>query len=125
MRFQIVSITDRGVANRERLHLRALADADVAYLVVFLTKYMKVDAVLSGTGAAYWFPKKLVKAGDQVVLYSAAGVNTETKNPDGSTNHFFYWGMPQTIWHDINSTVVLFETYDWQTAPPFGPSPTA
>jgi hypothetical protein len=123
MRFQIVSITERGVPNRERLHLRALVDADVGYLVIFLTRYTKVDSVFAGTGAAFWFPAKQVKAGDSIILYSGSGTVSETKDPDGSTNHFFYWGMPNTIWQDPASTVVVFETQMWQTASRPGPTP--
>jgi hypothetical protein len=125
MRFQIVSIADRGKPYLERLHLRVLVDSELAYLIVFATHYAAglPNQVLSGTGAAYWFPTKQVKAGDSIVLYSGPGVNTETKSQDGSTNHFFHWGMPNTLWHKPESTIVVFEAFEWQTAARPGPAP--
>jgi hypothetical protein len=64
-----------------------------------------------------------VKAGNNVVLYTGSGTNSETKNPGGSTNHFFYWAMKQTVFQDADATVVVFEVQDWQTGMRPGPTP--
>src|SRR5437867_1188678 len=100
---QIVGITDAGVAYRERLHLRVTMNMNLGFAVVLDTQYLSPAAIAAGSHRAFWFPMKDVKGGDNVILYTGPGTSSETRNSDGSTNHFFYWGIPETIWGGPNA----------------------
>jgi len=118
MRVQVVGITDRGIANQERLHLRAIVNLNIAYLVVLNSRYGTAATVFPGALAAYWFPGKMVMAGDNIILYSNAGPPTQEANPQGTSNHFYHWGFPKAIWADPASCVVVLDTNDWLASPP-------
>ncbi len=115
MKLEIVTIADRGVANKERLHLRATADANLSYFIVFKSIITSPESVSSAPQNTYWFPGKFVKAGDHIVLYSGLGQPSESKNADGTNNHFFYWNIKNTIWNNTADCAVVFEVNTWQT----------
>lgn len=116
MRLQIVAIGNRGSANQERVHLRVLADTNLSYYVVLDTTYVTPTAISNLLRHAYWFPSHQVKAGDNVVLYTGVGVNMSLTNPLGGTNHFFYWGLRETVWNNTGDCAVLMELSTWETS---------
>lgn len=116
MRLQIIGIVNRGAPNQERVHLRVLADTNLSYYVVLDTTYVSPTAISNLLRHAYWFPSQQVKAGDNVVLYSGVGANKSLPNPLGGTNHFFYWGLTQTVWNNTGDCAVLMELSNWQTS---------
>lgn len=116
MRVRLVQIADRGIANQERVHLSVLQDATLAFYVVLATYFSPPDRVMPGTVAAYWFPTQLVKPGDQVVLFTGAGTPQSRREPNGTTTHFYYWGMSKTLFNHPNARAVLVEAENWSTS---------
>jgi len=116
MKLEIVRITDRGVANQERLHLTVLADATLSYYVVLKSTLLGPESVKNSNLLSFWFPATPVKAGDQVILYTKNGTNSSEKSPSGYTNHFFYWGVPNTLWNSPDDCAVLIEANEWRTS---------
>lgn len=117
MKLQILRIIDRGVANRERLHLRVLEDTDLSFHIVFDTTYESFDAISNQQRHAYWFPPHSVQAGDHVVLFTGIGLQRSVVNRAGGQTHFFYWGLASTVWNKTGDCAVLFEVETWQTSP--------
>jgi hypothetical protein len=117
MKLQIVSIADKGVANKERLHLNVIAEANLYFYVVFATIYNNPQSISSSPKQTYWFPSTLVKPGEQVMLYSGFGQNRSEPAQGGKTNHFFYWGQKETLWGNYGDCAVLLELNSWQTSP--------
>jgi hypothetical protein len=119
MNVQLVRIADRGVPNAERVHLSVVAATDLSYFVVLKTFRIApaLTNVAAGTAAAYWFHTTPVKAGDQVVLYSAKGTPSKRTEPSGATTHFFYWGFPNTLWNTPGDCVVVTQVAEWLTSP--------
>lgn len=115
MKLQVLSIADRGVSNKERLHLSVLKETGLAYYVVLLSRHANLSSVSSGNLTAYWFPNQQVRPGDQVVLYSGPGNSTNRKEPNGTTTYFYYWGLPESIWRDPVNCAVVLEVVDWAT----------
>jgi hypothetical protein len=97
MRVQLIGIADRGLPGKERLHLRALANLNVAQLLTLTSRYGSFTTVTSGALFAFWFPAKDVKAGDNIILY--------------------HWGFPKPLWQDPLTCAVVFDVLDWQTTP--------
>lgn len=113
MRIQIVSIAERGVANRERLHLRALAEVELNRFAVLANRYLSPASLATGGLLAFWFPPVVVKPGDSVILFSGSGAYSTSRAPDGTTNHFFYWGLQRTVWNRTGDCAVLVELESW------------
>jgi len=118
MKIEVEKILDRGVANKERLWLKVIVDADLKYFIVFDTTYTSDNSISNLQRHAYWFKPKMVKAGDYVVLYTGLGEPTELKKKDGTTSYFLHWGLEKTIWNAAGDCAVLFELNSWQTSKP-------
>lgn len=116
MRLKIVSIIDRGVPNQERLHLSVLAAANLNFYAVFDTTKIDNNTVVAIPRRAYWFTEHVVSPGDHVILYTKAGTESVSRRTDGYSNHFFYWGLRNTIWGDPKSCAVLVEISNWETS---------
>jgi len=116
MKIEIVEIVDRGTANQERLWLKVTANTDLKYYIVFDTTYTSANSISNLQRHAYWFKPKEVRTGDYVVLYTKQGTPSNQPNQDGTTTHFFYWGLDKTVWNNTGDCAVLFEVSSWQTS---------
>lgn len=116
MRLEIINIYDRGIKSKELIWIKVLADTDLVNYIIFDTEYLDPNAISEAPKNTYWFQSKFVKAGDYVILYTGTGTPSESKNNDGSTNHFLYWGNRSTLWHKKTDCAVLFEINSWQTS---------
>ena len=117
MKIKIIKILDRAVVNKERLWLKVLQDTNMEHYIAFDTTYTSQNAISNLQRHAYWFDSKQVRSGDSVVLYTKKGTPSSTQNSDGTTTHFFYWGLDKTIWNDKGDCAVLFEIGNWITSP--------
>jgi hypothetical protein len=116
MRLQIVQIYDRGVANKERILLRASAETNLSSYIVFNTWYITPQAISRSPRNVFWFPPKPIKPGDSVVLFSGLGTPSESQNQDGTTTYFFFWGLANTIWNKTGDCATLVELNNWMTS---------
>ena len=115
MKTRILQIFDRGVPYKERLAFSVINDCKLDEFIVFNTKYENPSAINARPLNTFWFTSKLVKAGDEVVLYTGSGISAETDKPDGTKIHTFYWGLQNTLWNTTGDCAVLFEINNWQT----------
>lgn len=113
MNIEIVDIKDRGNKNKERLVLKAKANLDIGYYIVFLTIKTGADSFSSNPEKIYWFPDKKVQEGDLVVLYTKTGTDSSTLNKSGSTSYFFYWGLSSAAFKDEKKMPVVIEAKGW------------
>jgi hypothetical protein len=118
-----VGIYDRGNIANERVHFRASVDIDLRFCVILDTHYQQPSifqpggVIEAGSKNCYWFAPFIIKAGQNVVLYTRVGnQNTETR-PDGSVFHFFFRGLTQPLFQQTNRCAVLFEINNWATTP--------
>lgn len=115
MNLQLIGISDRGVANKERLEISVLVDTNLYYYVVFDTRYSTPLAVNNIPELAFWFTSFPVKAGDRVVLFTGQGQQISIPVL-GQTIHYFFWGQPTTLWNNTGDCAVLLEISSWQTS---------
>jgi hypothetical protein len=116
MRLTLHGIIDRGLANKERVHISVVLPANLSYYAILETRSIDGQTIVALGRQIYWFTALVVNPGDQVILYSCPGKNSSVRRPDGKMNHFFYWGFTKTIWHDLGARVVLFELNAWQAS---------
>lgn len=117
MKLSLISATDRGVAGKERLALRATQDTVLSFYLVLVTKYLTPTTVSNVPQNVLWFPAKPVKAGDWVVVMTGKGTQSEKKNTDGTTTHYFFLGSDKTVWNRPEDCAILVEATTWQTTP--------
>src|SRR3989344_1075083 len=116
MNFLIDKVIDSGKLASERVIFKAQNDDNIGFYGVFKTVEAGQATVSGKIRATHWFPDKDVKKGDLIVLYSKVGINTERKEADGSTVHFFYWGLTDAQWEKRDKgsdAVVLFKIDAW------------
>jgi hypothetical protein len=111
-----VAIYDRGLLASERFHFQMTVDLNLSFLVLLDTVYSNPTGIDAGNKLAYWFPPKLVKAGEHIVVYSRAGVvSAELKN--GINYHFVFRGLATPVYANPNACGVIMELQTWTTSP--------
>ena len=117
MNIEIRNITEAGDIDGERIVLRATAECDIGRFAVFrcLTSEKEGNVQSGNVPNVFWFPDKKVAANDYIVLYTKTRANSEKKNDDGTTSHFFYWRLKTPIWTN-GYTPVLVNTPTWKFA---------
>lgn len=117
MNLRILTIADRGIPNKERLHLAVDAFANLSYYAVFDTIKFPNGTIAPIPKHVFWFSAFQVKPGDNIILYTGPGQFLQKPRGDLGTNYFFHWGLQTTIWRDANSCAVLLEIGTWVTSP--------
>lgn len=110
---KIKYISDGGIAGKERLILAVTAADDMGQYLIFSTKETAPGHISSTPKNVYWFPDKPVRAGDLVVLYTRSGEQSQVSNKNGTTTHFFYWGLGGTIWNNPNDSAAILKVEQW------------
>jgi len=112
MIMQNPQIRDRGNLDAERLVLGPAVATDVGEYAVFRAAAAG-GSVTTDITNVFWFPDHPVKAGDTIVLYTKPGNRKERVNKDGSTSHFFYWGIASPIWTGPEYVAVIAHIDEW------------
>lgn len=114
MKAKIVDIRDAGTLRSERVVLKVVTRTDIGGYLLCDTTYTSDGIVSNQIRHPFWFPDKVVDAGDFVVLYTKSGTDSAFKNKSGTQTHRFYWGLERTIWNEAGDGVVLFEVAEWR-----------
>jgi hypothetical protein len=123
MRAAWVGVYDRGNLQTERVHFRAILDID-------LVRYVLSDTTIArpfpgaqpqgltpgNTSSSFWFPTMAIRANENVVVYTRAGIPSREARPDGSIYHFIFRGLAQPLYGNPDTVPVLFEVLDWSAA---------
>jgi hypothetical protein len=117
MTVQITSIADAGKLDKERVVMKVSSDDDMTSYAVFAAFSGDMGALSGNIPNAYWFQAWQVKRGDFVVLYTKVGTESQKKNANGTTSHFFYWGLSFPLW-TTGKIAALVETPSWQYSDP-------
>jgi hypothetical protein len=117
MKVAIQSVADKGVATKERLVLKALADTDIGEYVLLQTGFHNGEVTIAIYNT-YWFPFKKIQANDLVVLYSKIGEDSERQLKNNRKAHFFYWGLDEAVWNLVNRAPVVLHAPEWISKAP-------
>lgn len=117
MRIEIGEIKNRGNHSEERVIFKALEDIDISYYYIMHTVYTdEGKKIVTKPLHTYWPQARSVKANDLIVLYTKSGEYSFKLNDDKTTSHFFYWGIPNSIYNSKNDCVVVLEIVHWRTS---------
>ena len=118
MGLKISGIGDRGFLTDERIGFDVIKDCELKYYQLFKTNFSETG-FYNRAKAAYWFAPKKVKTGDKVIVYTKRGTDNFRINQDGTTIYWFYWGLDEPIFTDVNNGIVLAEINDWKLSKNF------
>jgi hypothetical protein len=109
MKAKIVSVHGHGRAMEEYLLMEILQDCDLgAYAVVDYT--YRVDHELSNMHQHFYrFEPKKVRKGDQVLLWTRGGKNSESDGDSGRAIYQYYWGLVSAVWNDDGDVAQLLQ----------------
>lgn len=116
MNVNISRIIDRGNIDNERIVIKILSATDIGRFAVFRTgKNNNSTVITNKVYNTYWFPDGPVQTGDLIVLYTKSGVASSTRNTNGTTTRFYYWGLLSAIWSsNVTHGTVLVSIPEWQ-----------
>jgi hypothetical protein len=114
MKAKIRNIVDHGQSN-ERIVLDIIADTDIGEFLILDTTYTSSGSISNKVRHPYWFPDKKVEKGDLVVVYTKKGTNSSKTNTNGTTSHFFYWGLDSNVWNNDGDCALLLHIHDWES----------
>jgi hypothetical protein len=112
---KVVSIANRGDINHERVHLQVVKPCNAAQYIILATVLSGPNTVYAGTRPAYWFDNKRLNVGDNLILYTKAGMPSFQGNPDGTFTYFFYWGMTKAMFGAVEARAMIAELSYWET----------
>ena len=92
---------------KERVVLRVSEDCDLGKYLIALSHTINETEFSGNLANIFWFPDTSVKKNDLIVLYSKIGDQMSHHNEDGTTTHFFYWGLDSPITTLPDACVVL------------------
>jgi hypothetical protein len=112
MKLMLRRIRNVGELDRERIVFRARYNLDLGDYSIFRAK-AKNDEVYAVVSHTFWFPDSAAKEGDLVIVYTKAGKQRRKDNEDGSSSHFFYWGLEAPLWNTSTFAPVILEIASW------------
>lgn len=111
MKLKIVKIEDVGDTN-ERVIFEATAETDIGFYVVFRTRIVG-HGVSNRLEESFWFPDRIMKVGEKVVLYTKVGTESTRIMGDGSNMYFYFWGLDKPLWGENDSVPLLMSVQAW------------
>lgn len=115
MELEILSIKNKGDHTQESVTLRALTRCQIGHYVLFDSTYTREGKVSNEVRHTYWFPDKVVAAGDFLVLHIAPGRTDPHPNQANTITHHFHWGISRPVWNDDQDFATLLHVADWKS----------
>jgi hypothetical protein len=113
MNLKISGYGEIGDKDGERIGINILKDCNAKnYILVRTTSTEK--GFYNKPSYTYWFTPRELKAGDKIVLYTKTGTDKASKQSDGTTTFFLYWGLDNPILKENKASLVLAEIENWQ-----------
>lgn len=113
MKVNITAIREPGNLKKERVVIRVESACNIGEFILLQTGFQD-GSINTGVYETLWFPDKLVRAGDYVVVYTKLGMESEKPFND-VTSHFFYIGKSEPIWDREERSAVLMHAPAWQS----------
>lgn len=109
MKLAFKNIYGAGELARERIVLTALDDCDIGTYAMLVARRGSTSQTIEGGPIphCFWWPDKQVTEGDLIILYTKNGAVSVKENASGSTSHFFYWDLAESIWKEDKVAVLV------------------
>lgn len=114
-KLSILNVRHKGILSEERIRLKVIED------IPNLEFYLLCDTTFNGEVRSnerrhlFWFPKKAVKKGDFIQVFTKVGTDSDFRNTAKSTTHRFYWNMGNTVWNKSGDQAFVFKIESFKT----------
>lgn len=115
MHLQVLKVRDAGDLDNERIILKAIKACEISWYILFDNTYDEEGNLSNLWRHMYIFPKKQLKAGDFIWLYTKAGKDSSRGNNSNTTTYLLFWGLDETIWNKGNDKAYLIKYVDSQS----------
>ena len=112
MRVELQEVKGRNTSE-ERIILKVNEDCLLNFYFIFNTKKLPNDKISKSVKHPFWLPKKEVKKGDLVVIYSKIGTSSFKVNDDKTSSYFYYRNFESPILID-DEIVLVVELNTWR-----------
>jgi hypothetical protein len=107
--FSSLEVLDRGIPNRERVVMRTLVGLELPSFILATAIYGVNGLVLPFQNRVFFFDDRSVEAGNWIVVYTGAGITTESRLPTTHEKAYvFHWGHTGVIFSNPSTMPVLF-----------------
>ncbi|WP_423159397.1 hypothetical protein [Stenotrophomonas geniculata] len=89
----VEAVIARGLANQERIVLRANMETYTANIGLMLGYRQKDEALIPLRDRMYWLGAGTVKAGSIINVYTGSGEQTAFDNGNGTSTYNLFWGL--------------------------------
>lgn len=113
MDIAVASVHGHGKADEEYVLLKVSVDCELSYYALIDTTY-DGEKITDKNRHVFWFPKKEVKAGDEIVLRTKVGKNSWSTATSGR-RHTLYWNLKSAVWNDTGDAATLLKLQTWKT----------
>ena len=115
---QFINVAEPGFYVEERVVLRPSVRVNLMdYMVVPMKCGPDPANAEDLNSEVYWFPDKVVEAGDFVLLYTKSGSDYTFTESNGREVHVLYWGRERAVWKDSASVVAILRVSEWAFYP--------
>lgn len=115
-KLQVNSVEGKGKLAQECVYLQVSEDIDrLSDYMICDSTYSENNKISNELRHTFWFPRKAVKKGDWIQLWTKTGKNTSWLNQADTTTHVFYWKLGHTVWNKDGDCAVLFKLENWKT----------
>ena len=114
MDITIINIVNRGEASEECVTLVAEKDCNLSGYIILDTTYLESGIVSNKSRHSYTFPKRSIKKGELVCLFTGEGEDEIDCCPE-YVSHDFYWGLKKSVWNDDGDCAMLAHVKYGQT----------
>jgi hypothetical protein len=106
---KIISVNNSGELKSEYVFLRAVAECNIGDYLLTDSTYGSDDEPSNKLRHVFFFPSKVVKEGEYVVLRTKSGSYSLGETSKGSPQHNLYWGLKETVWNLEGDKAFLFK----------------
>lgn len=105
---RVTRIENTGDVATEYVMLKAEKDCNMGDYLLTDSTYGSDEAPSNKLRHVYFFPPKLVKAGEYVSLWTRAGSSSTGRTTNDQIVHRIFWGLKETVWNVTGDKAFLF-----------------
>lgn len=106
---KIVKVNNSGELTSEYVFLKVVEECNIGDYLLTDSTYGSDDAPSNKLRHVFFFPAKVVKEGEYVVLRTKSGSYNLGETTAGAPQHNLYWGLKETVWNVDGDKAFLFK----------------
>jgi len=106
---KIISVNNSGALASEYVFLKVVAECNIGDYLLVDSTYESDDTPSNKLRHVFFFPSKVLKEGENILLRTKAGTYKLEKTANGSPQHNLFWGLKETVWNVDGDKAFVFK----------------